>query len=718
MLKVEQFYNSHYLSAMKKYWLLTATAFLLFFQVISAQMTVADSLAKVLLHAPPDTNRVILLTDPAWEINQTEPEKALTLLDEAMALAQKLHFERGEATTWNGMGVVAEINGNNSKALEYYQKAPEIRKKIGNKRDLASSYNNLGTLYESIGQPYEAIDNYMLNLKTQEVLRDTFRIARAHFNLAGVYQEIGVYIEAAGHLNEARFTLENLNDRRGMAQVYNLLGHIRFELETFSQAVPYYNLALQIYQELRDTSMVATTLSNIANNYDEWGTSEKKIDSVHLAMSYYEKALMLYQKLDDSLGMAAIYNNMGVTCKHLKEYRRGLQYLDISMSIRRKYDNLPGIMETTNSLGDIWFGLKNYKKALDYTEKYQKIALEIKNEKFEQKSYKDFSKIYAEIGDFEKAFRFQVKYDEMRYRRLDENRTKEFSRKETLFADRKIELALEKEKTLVAQKNAEIARTTATRNGLIGGAVALLLLAALFYNRARLRARSNKQLASKNMVIERERKRADELLMNILPESAAIELKANNSVKPVRYESVTVLFSDFKGFTRIAEQVSPEELIEELDACFRMFDAIVEKYGLEKIKTIGDAYMCAGGLPKTNTTHPVDMVNAAIDMQRGLTNLMAQKAAEGKPVFEMRIGINSGPVVAGVVGSHKFAYDIWGDTVNIAARVEQGSEPQKINISGATYDMVKHLFPCTYRGEIPAKNKGNIAMYFVDYETV
>ena len=199
-----------------------------------------------------------------------------------------------------------------------------------------------------------------------------------------------------------------------------------------------------------------------------------------------------------------------------------------------------------------------------------------------------------------------------------------------------------------------------------------------------------------------------------MPEKTAEELKLRNTVQPVRYESVTVMFTDFKGFTKIAEQVSPEELIQELDDCFRLFDTIVEKYGLEKIKTIGDSYMCAGGLPSPNDTHPVDMVNAALDMLHGLGLRMQQNAVKGKPVFEMRIGIHTGPVVAGVVGSHKFAYDIWGDTVNTAARLEQGGEAGKINISETTYQRVRHLFDCTFRGKLAAKHKGEIEMYFVD----
>jgi class 3 adenylate cyclase len=189
-----------------------------------------------------------------------------------------------------------------------------------------------------------------------------------------------------------------------------------------------------------------------------------------------------------------------------------------------------------------------------------------------------------------------------------------------------------------------------------------------------------------------------------------------DKVLPVRYESVSVLFTDFKSFTTISEQMTPEQLIGELDECFRIFDAIVGIFGLEKIKTIGDSYMCAGGLPTPNDTHPVDVVKAAIEMQHGLQLLMERKKAEGQPaLFEMRIGIHTGPVVAGVVGSHKFAYDIWGDTVNTAARMEQGSQPHKINISAATYELVKHRFECTYRGKMAAKNKGEIDMYFVEY---
>ena len=173
------------------------------------------------------------------------------------------------------------------------------------------------------------------------------------------------------------------------------------------------------------------------------------------------------------------------------------------------------------------------------------------------------------------------------------------------------------------------------------------------------------------------------------------------------------MFADFKSFTKISEKLSPEKLVAELNYFFTAFDTIMQQYNIEKIKTIGDAYMCAGGLPVTNTTHAKDVVNAAIEM-RNLTNSYKGSNGLGEIIYEMRIGINTGPVVAGIVGLKKFAYDIWGDTVNIASRMETCSEPGKINISKSTYELIKGDFDCTYRGKISTKNIGEFDMYFVN----
>ncbi len=213
-----------------------------------------------------------------------------------------------------------------------------------------------------------------------------------------------------------------------------------------------------------------------------------------------------------------------------------------------------------------------------------------------------------------------------------------------------------------------------------------------------------------NKLISKEKKKSDELLLNILPIEVANELKEKGEAEAKLYNEVTVLFSDFVGFTHIVEHLPPQELVTELHTCFKAFDAIISKYGIEKIKTVGDAYMAVSGLPASNAEHARSIVNAALDIR---DYMKKRHETHGDKTFTVRLGINSGSVVAGIVGVRKFAYDIWGDTVNIAARMEQNSEAGKINISGHTYELIKDYFECEHRGKIYAKNKGEIDMYFV-----
>ena len=214
--------------------------------------------------------------------------------------------------------------------------------------------------------------------------------------------------------------------------------------------------------------------------------------------------------------------------------------------------------------------------------------------------------------------------------------------------------------------------------------------------------------------IEIEKERSEILLLNILPEKIAEELKRKGNADAQLVDHVTVLFTDFKDFTALSEKISPNELVSDLHNCFSVFDKICEKHNIEKIKTIGDAYMAAGGLPSPNTTHAHDVANAAIEMANFIKQSKDAKLAAGLPYYEMRIGIHTGPVVAGIVGIRKFQYDIWGDTVNTASRMESSSEPGRINISETTYQIVKDDFKCTYRGKIQVKGKGIINMYFVE----
>ncbi|MEN8229241.1 MAG: adenylate/guanylate cyclase domain-containing protein [Bacteroidota bacterium] len=229
----------------------------------------------------------------------------------------------------------------------------------------------------------------------------------------------------------------------------------------------------------------------------------------------------------------------------------------------------------------------------------------------------------------------------------------------------------------------------------------------LSYQRAESRISQRMQRKFDALAVEKEK--SDKLVAEILPEKTATQLKTAGKSKWDKYERATVLFSDIQGFTQIAEEMNPEALIDELDKFFFHFDSVVEKYNIEKIKTIGDAYMAAGGIPEKNNTNPVEVVLAALEMQSYMQQLKSSKAK----IWDLRIGIHTGPVIAGVVGHKKISYDIWGDTVNTASRMESSGTPGKVNISGITYGMVKEYFICEYRGKLPVKYKGNIDMYFV-----
>ena len=265
---------------------------------------------------------------------------------------------------------------------------------------------------------------------------------------------------------------------------------------------------------------------------------------------------------------------------------------------------------------------------------------------------------------------------------------------ENTVQERQSALEIERQKANVQQQQERLRQQRIISFSIAGG---LLLLIALAFS------------------VYRGKKRSDELLLNILPEEVANELKANGHAVAKQFDSATILFTDFKGFTEASEKLSPQDLVEELNTCFKAFDNIITARGIEKIKTIGDAYMAAGGLPVPNTTHALDVVRAAFEIRDFIAEGKARKVAAGLPYFEIRIGIHTDPVVAGIVGVKKFAYDIWGDTVNTASRMESSGEVGHVNISESTYALVKNLPGLTFtpRGKVQAKGKGEMEMYFV-----
>ncbi|MDR3609469.1 MAG: adenylate/guanylate cyclase domain-containing protein [Ignavibacteriaceae bacterium] len=219
----------------------------------------------------------------------------------------------------------------------------------------------------------------------------------------------------------------------------------------------------------------------------------------------------------------------------------------------------------------------------------------------------------------------------------------------------------------------------------------------------------NKKLKERTQELKAEKEKSDLLLQNILPIQIIKELKEKGVIKPRDYECVSLLFTDFEGFTRLASNMPPGELVAELNEIFMNFDKIINKYGLEKLKTIGDSYMVGGGFPVETKEHAVNIVRAAIEMQ----NMIIARNNTSKHEWKMRAGVHSGNIVAGVVGKIKYSYDVWGNTVNLASKMERHSIPGKINVTAATFNLIKDEFDCEYRGAIDIPGNGKIDMYYV-----
>ncbi len=434
----------------------------------------------------------------------------------------------------------------------------------------------------------------------------------------------------------------------------------------------------------------------------------KAIEVSHKALKYHLKT---YIKLDEgSLNYARkMMCYLAISHAHLNNKDSALIYINnpimlqststdrnVYLSDKKGYLDADEILERINVL----MLVKEYKEAAQLLYKVVYSEYKLRDKDIREYALSSFADVFESVGMYKEAAEGY---------KLMANMTDSTSQEEinTLIEKQtvhnRIELAnineINAKKDELAQKQLE--RQILVRNLFIAGFSLFLIFSILI-------------LFQRNS-IKKGKKLSDELLLNILPFSIAEELKQKGKAESKFINEVTVLFTDFKGFTQLSEQFTAQELVAEINECFSAFDKIMEKYNIEKIKTIGDAYMAAGGLPTSNHTHALDVVNAALDIQQYMADYKNNREKAGKLFFEIRIGVHSGPVVAGIVGIKKFAYDIWGDTVNTASRMESSGEVGKVNVSETTYQLTKELFNFEYRGKIAAKGKGAINMYFAEH---
>lgn len=405
---------------------------------------------------------------------------------------------------------------------------------------------------------------------------------------------------------------------------------------------------------------------------------------------YYQKAYRISLEKNDLETQGTSLNEMGCVYASINNREKAIYYFRNALRIALKRNASQMVSALYNNLAGLTDNDALVVKYLDSAKYYAKLRGDLEDL---QTAFQNASSFYYDKGEYKQACDNLIESNAIKDSLFNRDKINAFADMEQKYQA----ALLEEQIKLLNEQNTNKSRQ---RNGLVLGSILLLAISI-----AVVRQRNN---------ANREKKRSDTLLLNILPEEVAEELKSKGSAEAKHFDEVTVLFTDFKDFTMISEQMTPKELVEEIHTCFKAFDTIVEKYNIEKIKTIGDSYMCAGGLPVVNKTHALDVVNAGLDIQYFIDERSRMRVAQGKTPFQIRIGIHTGPVVAGIVGIKKFAYDIWGDTVNTASRMESSGEVGKVNISETTYELVKDKFTCTYRGKIQAKNKGELDMYYVE----
>ncbi len=561
---------------------------------------------------------------------------------------------------------------NPDSAILFAKRAKQLARKIHNQKYIAHASTELGWAYYVSGNYNSALENFLEAHKIYEASQDWKNISTTLGNIASVYLNQKDYKKARDNYSKALTIDKKIGNQKWIASDISNLGIIYFTEGNYNKALEFYNKALKINSEISNNRDISMNLGNIGNVYHKLGDDSlnniKKSDSLYkIALGYYFEAIKIDEKLDRKLGIAIKLGN----------------------------------------IGELYFKMKNYQEAEKYTKRAIIISNNIGASDIVDNWHKNLSELYEQTNNPIKALFHFKKYKAIKDSINSIESTQKSTRLELTFKFEKeqaAEKAEQDKKDVIAtsEKNKQLIILLFVTLGLV-----LVCVFAIISTR------------QKN-IIKKEKQRSEELLLNILPAETAEELKSTGSAKPKQFDLVTVLFTDFKGFTKIAEKMSADELVNELNLIFSAFDKIISKYPIEKIKTIGDSYMCAGGLPTANTTNPIDMIHAALEIQEYMNKHITICNNEAPP-WQIRIGIHTGPVVAGVVGIKKFAYDIWGDTVNTASRMESSGEPGKVNISGSTYELIKETLiinhsnlTTIYRGEIEAKNKGKIKMYFVE----
>lgn len=599
-------------------------------------------------------------------LSETDAAESQALVQQALHEAQQINYAAGEAQAYLQAGMSAAALRNFSEAEKFYRHALQIRQSINDREGQALVYAKLGNVLVHQARYSEALEQYDAAIAVRRDLKDELAEADLYSNSAVIYGIQGNYSLALTNHLQALKTYERLHEPARIASACSNIGLLYKEQHNYEEALKMFNRALVIREETNDTKTVSDLLNNIGNVYHE----QSKFDE---ALQTHQRALKLRELTGEKIKIAASYSNLGNVFRATRQTDKALDYYLQSLALFREADDRRGLVQSYNNLAELYFELERFSEAHSYIKEAIQLGETLGWKSQNRVAYQLLASMWAAEGNYEEAYKAHLRYSQL---------DKEISNTETSRQIAQMTMRYEIEQK---ERDADAERV------------------------------KNAELTKAYNALEVEKKRSEELLNNILPEEISEELKQNGKTRARSFDSVTVLFADIKSFTKISEQLSAEELVSGLDEYFEAFDRIVDRMGIEKIKTIGDAYLCAGGIPVAMENHAQVVVQTALQFTEAVNRINSERTARQLPHFEFRFGINTGPVVAGVVGIKKFVFDIWGDTVNTASRMQQNSEPGRINISHSTYLLIKDAIPCLFRGEIEAKNKGKLKMYYIEW---
>lgn len=531
----------------------------------------------------------------------------------------------------------------------------------------------------------QAADRLLAESATKQIRGDFFGA------LTDLYTALGIF--------------QSLKDKEGLATVYNAMGSIHYYDRNYAEAGSFYARSLEIRISQGKQKKVAMLYGNMGSLLDIMGRSDS-------ALAYHRRNLAIRTALGDRKWIPICQANLGDCFSRIGMHDSALYYLRTSLAEVRTQLGQEQVSTTLAMLGHAYVRAGRASEGVTPCREALQLAEEKGSRSLIEPCLACLQKAYSALGRHKEALAALERAIAVRDSMFGKDGGKGLLKLEMAYAYQQRQFAdslqrVEDERQARFAYLSQIDRERNQKRILFLGAFLILVLTVGLWRRLRFIQRSRR-------MIQAERDRSDSLLLNILPASIADELKRDGRAKAREVEGVSILFTDFHDFTKLSERMSAQELVEGIDECYRAFDGIALRYGLEKIKTIGDAYMCAGGLPQPQVDSKVNTVLAALEMQHWLRDHAKERLGKGGTPFQMRAGIHTGPVVAGIVGETKFQYDVWGDTVNIAARIVAAGEVGEVNISEATYRQLRHApFEFISRGKIMTKGKGELEMFYV-----